>query len=40
MLATFATLSMYCFFTFIYVCVLNKLLKLTPEDSNPEAHHE
>lgn len=40
MFATFAALSMTCFFTFVYAAVLNKVLKLNLDEPKAEAKQE
>ena len=40
MFATFAALSITCFFTFVYAAVLNKVLKLSVDKPKTEAKQE
>lgn len=40
MFATFAALSVTCFFTFVYAAVLNKILTLSVDKPNVEAKQE
>lgn len=37
MLATFAVLSLSCFFTFVYAAILNQVLVISATDSHPDA---